>query len=300
MSLRVRLVLAALLSFALWIPGLVHADEGPFDRGLLWKVERDGKPANYLFGTMHVSDPRVTTLAEPVREAFAASRTVALELIVDQALEAKIGKAMQLPAGQSLDQLLSKRQLLLMRDIAAHYGVTPDLFMSLKPWAVWFLFGSAPGERPAPGAPQEPLDMMLQRQAKESGKQVVGLETAEEQIAVFDGLPQQDQLALLGATLETGADAGRYAAVMRNLYLSHNLKGLLQFFNVGANEASLAAMEHARKRLLDDRNQRMADRMAKLLDKGNTFVAVGAAHLAGDAGLLSLLAQAGWTVTRVY
>jgi uncharacterized protein YbaP (TraB family) len=301
MPLRLRLIAAALLGLALVLPGLAYAEAGPFDRGLLWKIERDGAPASYLFGTMHVSDERVTTLPQPVADAFAASRTVALELIVDEQLEAKISKSMHLPAGQSLDKLLTKRQMLLLRDIAAHYAVSPEMFMSLKPWAVWFLFGSSPGERPTPGQPQrQPLDMMLQQAAADAGKKLVALETAEEQIAVFDGLPQEDQLALLSATLETGADAGRYAHVMRNLYLSGNLKGLLQIFSVATDPQSLAAMQHARTRLLDDRNKRMVERMTKLLQKGDAFVAVGAAHLAGEAGLLSLLAQAGWTVTRVY
>ncbi len=300
MRLRFRLLAAALLSLAIALPGLAFADASAFDRGLLWRIERDGAPASYLFGTMHVSDERVTTLAKPVTDAFRASRTVALELIIDEALEAKIGKAMELPAGESLDKLLTKRQLLLLRDIAAHYGVSPDVFMSLKPWAVWFLFGSSPGERPGPGGPREPLDLMLQHQAQAAGKKVVALETVDEQLAVFDGLPQADQLALLAATLETGADAGRYAAVMRNLYLTRNLKGLLQIFNVATDKQSLAAMQHARTRLLDDRNKRMVERMAKLLAKGDAFVAVGAAHLPGEAGLLNLLAAAGWKVTRVY
>lgn len=303
MPLHLRLIVAALLGLALALPGLAFAgaDAGPFDRGLLWKIERDGVPPSHLFGTMHVNDERVTALPQPVADAFAASRTVALELIIDDKLEATIGKSMQLPAGETLDKLLTKRQMLLLRDIAAHYAVSPDLFMTLKPWAVWFLFGSSPGQRPTPGQPQRmPLDMMLQHQAQQAGKNVVALETVEEQIAVFDGLPQEDQLALLSATLETGADAGRYAYVMRKLYLSGNLKGLLQIFSVGADEKSLPAMQHARTRLLDDRNKRMVERMDGLLGKGNAFVAVGAAHLAGDAGLLSLLSQAGWTVTRVY
>lgn len=291
---------AAFLVAAAILPSLAGAEADGFDRGLLWRVERPGLPASHVFGTMHVSDERVTTLALPVTEAFEASRAVALELIIDGSLDTKIEDAMFLPAGQSLDKLLTKRQLLLLRDVAAHYGVAPDHFLGLKPWAVWFLFGSSPGERPKPGAPTEPLDMMLQHRALDAGKRVVALETPEEQLAVFDGLPQADQLALLAATLETGADAGRYAALMRNLYLSRNIGGLLHFFSIATDPQSLAAMQHARRRLLDDRNERMVERMTGLLETGNAFVAVGAAHLPGERGVLNLLAQQGWTVTRAW
>jgi len=294
------LIAAALLVAATIMPQLALADGAGFDRGLLWRIEKPGVPASHVFGTMHVSDERVTTLAEPVTAAFEASRAVALELVIEESLQDKIGDVMLLPAGESLATLLTKRQLLLLRDVAAHYGLPPERFLGLKPWAVWFLFGSSPGERQKPGEKREPLDMMLQHRAQDAGKKVVALETPEEQLAVFDGLPQADQLALLAATLETGADAGRYAALMRNLYLSRNIGGLLHFFTIAADTQSLAAMEHARRRLLDDRNERMVERMTALLEKGNAFVAVGAAHLPGEMGLLALLAKQGWTVTRAW
>ena len=53
-------------------------------------------------------------------------------------------------------------------------------------------------------------------------------------------------------------------------------------------------------RLLDQRNRRMAERLAPVLKQGKAFIAVGAAHLPGEAGLLYLLEKAGYRVTAVY
>jgi uncharacterized protein YbaP (TraB family) len=54
------------------------------------------------------------------------------------------------------------------------------------------------------------------------------------------------------------------------------------------------------QRLLFDRNTRMVERMRPQLKSGAAFIAVGALHLYGDKGLLSLLAREGYTVTREY
>ena len=54
------------------------------------------------------------------------------------------------------------------------------------------------------------------------------------------------------------------------------------------------------KRALTERNPRMVERMRPLVDAGGAFIAVGALHLAGDAGVLSLLAQKGYRLARVY
>ena len=47
---------------------------------LLWKIERAGRPTSYLFGTVHLTDERVTKLSPAVEQALSQSKTVALEV----------------------------------------------------------------------------------------------------------------------------------------------------------------------------------------------------------------------------
>ncbi len=54
------------------------------------------------------------------------------------------------------------------------------------------------------------------------------------------------------------------------------------------------------KRLLTDRNYIMADRMQSILQKGNAFIAIGAMHLPGEEGVLSLLNKQGYKIHSVY
>ena len=52
--------------------------------------------------------------------------------------------------------------------------------------------------------------------------------------------------------------------------------------------------------LLDKRNIRMVERMQEFLKQGNAFIAIGALHLPGKAGVLHLLEQQGYKVQPVY
>ena len=51
--------------------------------------------------------------------------------------------------------------------------------------------------------------------------------------------------------------------------------------------------------LLSDRNRAWMEQMPKMLADAPTLVVVGAVHLVGDEGLLSLLRQSGYTVDPV-
>ena len=44
----------------------------------------------------------------------------------------------------------------------------------------------------------------------------------------------------------------------------------------------------------------MVERMLPLMEEGSTFVAVGAAHVSGEEGILRLLEQQGFTITTLY
>ena len=55
----------------------------PFDRGLLFEVSSPGVSRSFVFGTMHISDERVTRLPPVVAGAFDESRRFVMEAVFD-------------------------------------------------------------------------------------------------------------------------------------------------------------------------------------------------------------------------
>jgi hypothetical protein len=85
-------------------------------------------------------------------------------------------------------------------------------------------------------------------------------------------------------------------------YLARDLAGLWRISQEsrGGGSEERRLNEVLMRRLLHERNIRMAERSEARLREGGAFIAVGALHLYGDGGVLSLLEQRGWRVTRVY
>jgi uncharacterized protein YbaP (TraB family) len=89
-------------------------------------------------------------------------------------------------------------------------------------------------------------------------------------------------------------------AALREAYLARDLVAVYDLLNAAKVDDSTGAVARFEQRLVIDRNRRMVDRMGELLQQGNAFVAVGALHLPGEQGILQLLADRGYRVTRVY
>jgi hypothetical protein len=195
--------------------------------------------------------------------------------------------------GRTLDALLGPQWFARLRDAVAENHLPVTGLERKKPWAVFFLL-SAP--RPRVGLP---LDLMLQTEAVFAGKRSYALETMAEQLAVFDGLPLEDQVEILKSML---AERRRESADIEPLvraYLARDLAALMhhvQARSVGDDRLQQALLQ----RLLLARNRLMAERVIPRLNEGNAFIAVGAGHLPGRDGLLMLLHQRGYRVTPVY
>ena len=129
---------------------------------------------------------------------------------------------------------------------------------------------------------------------------VYGLERPEEQVDVFAGMPEAQQVALLESVIGYAAEQGLGIETMTQLYLAGDLAGIFRLMVEPARllgeDFTVALME----RLLDARNEVMVRRMDGLLEHGNAFISVGAAHLPGDKGVLRLLEKKGYKITRVY
>jgi hypothetical protein len=146
---------------------------------------------------------------------------------------------------------------------------------------------------------QVALDVRLTNQAQAAGKPVTGLETMQEQIAVFDSLPPDEQASFLSAAAMEIPQKEKLMAAMKDAYLRRDIEGVRNAAYAGATKTERAAADKLERGLIDERNKRMAQRMQSRFD-GGTFVAIGALHLPGEDGVLALLERDGYTIKRVY
>jgi uncharacterized protein YbaP (TraB family) len=293
------------LAFLLIVIGVAGArpalaDAMPFSDGVLWRVERADGAASYVFGTLHSSDDRVTRLPEPVDRAFADSRTLAIECILDAPASLKVSRAMMLPASERLDALLTDKQVARLKEVSAHFHFPFTMVTRFKPWGAMVLFSLPPEELLRTAGGKKPLDESLRAQAEAAGKTVLGLETVDEQIETLDGMRPDDQLQMLDSTLEQAGEVERTFGHLRDAYLARDLVTVYGLLNAEKRDDATGTVGRFEQRLIIDRNRRMVERMDKLLRQGDAFVAVGALHLPGAHGILQLLTDEGYQVTRVY
>jgi hypothetical protein len=259
--------------------------------GILYRVRSPAAPTpSYLLGTIHSEDPRVLSLPEPVRTAFEASPALALEVVPNSEAIIKSMVAMTYTDGRTLKEVLPPDLYQRAAEALGGLGMTPAAFQDFKPWAVVTLLSLPPAEK------GEFLDLVLYRAALESRKEIKGLETMEEQLAVFDGLSEADQIALLRETLDA---RDRMPAMFEDLiraYVAQDLDALMERSELYLQDGDPRLAALFREAAVDSRNRRMAERMQPLLDEGGWFVAVGALHLPGQEGVLRLLEERGYEV----
>jgi uncharacterized protein len=289
-----------LLVFGLLLPFAAAADDAAFSEGLLWRVQPPGGTPSFVFGTLHSNEKSITALPPAVAAAFAGAGTVATEVILDQPAVMQLSRAMLMPAGEKLDAMLTPAQIARLKSVAAQYRVAFDNLTRFKPWAVMALFSFPPAEYARSAAGGKALDEQLQSDAQAAGKKLIGLETIDEQIDALGSASPADQLVLLDATLRQAPDIDDVFETLRKAYLARNVVAVRAALETPLDAADEAAAKRFESTLIAERNRRMAQRILPLLQQGNAFIAIGALHLPGDDGVLSLLAAQGCEVTRVY
>lgn len=278
----------------------------PNTQALLWRVEKSGVAPSFLFGTMHLSDKRITTLSPAVSEALKASKTLVLEVgdLSPEALTSAMatsGADLVYSDGRSLSDQLTEEEFAKVKAVVSASGMPGDFAKMLKPWLVSTLLSVSECERRQVAAGIKVLDMQLAERAKAAGIAVAGLETINEQLGALSGIPEEEQLQMLRVSLKHAERTDDMMETMLQLYLKRDMGAALPFQFVLASQIGIpsSAFDGFQKSLLVDRNARMAVSARPYLDKGGAMIAVGALHLPGDTGLVSLLRSAGYTITPV-
>jgi uncharacterized protein YbaP (TraB family) len=282
-----------LLLVLLLLPSLLPAGSDR-QQGLLWEIAAPGQPPGYLFGTIHSGKPAVLALPEPVRRAFDAADSVVLEVLLDLDAMRYSSQVMLLDEGRLLSDITGKELFEQTARAIRTRGIPEVVLERMKPWAAAVTLSM-----PAPEA-GEVLDMALYQQAMQAGKPVFGLESIHEQLAIFDDMPEQDQLVLLRDAVENFAQIEVMQRELIDAWLQRDLGTLLAINDAAMQTGDRQLAAEFQDRLIVRRNQLMAERLQPYLQEGDVFVAVGALHLPGETGLLNLLQQRGYTVRVIY
>ncbi len=290
------LAVALLLAVAAVVGAAKARDEAAVHaEGLLFELTPPAaETPSWLFATIHTEDPRVLRLAEPVADALAAADALVLEVVPDAASVRAAARAMRLPGDTVLADLVPPALYRRCVQALTTRGLPDALARKLKPWAVMTILSTPPARTGVF------LDRRLYQRAQADAKPTFGLETTAEQLAVFEQLQADEQVALLGAAVAAQGERERVFEALIDAYLRGALDELLALSEDRVPGLEPRLQRRLREIVIDSRNRRMLARIRALPAQRSHFIAVGALHLPGDQGLLAGLHAADYQVRRLH
>ena len=267
----------------------------PARKALFWKAS---SPTNviYLLGSIHLGSKDLYPLPKEIEEAFAGSAVLLVEADVRHVDMAKT-QAMVLAKGMyagedSLWNHVSAGTREKVERFCAQFGIPPEGLVKLKPWVVALTAAAVPMMK-AGLDPNLGIDMYFLGKADE--KRIVEIESAQWQIDLVSGFSPSLQEQFLSAAVEDAADEEGNLKRLQDAWFT----GDAQKLDALIRESSKMP-EEINKALLKDRNPHMADAAVQFLKgKEQAFLVVGAAHLVGPDGVVSLLQKRGYKVEQV-
>ncbi len=270
---------------------------------ILWKITGNGlERPSYLLGTHHVAPLSVLDSLPDFANILAGVDKVYGEM--DMALaqspagQQTMAMAAMAPADSTLSRVLTPAQTDSLTALLQSYmgpQISAQAFDPLRPAMVSTVIAMMQTQTVFPDfKPENQLDGVIQDRARALGKEVGGLETIDEQCAVLFGGSIASQVEDLLDAVRNEELSLSMARKLADAYLAGDLNAILEIIE----NPDLASPEST-ERLINRRNANWLRVIAAMLPTASVLIAVGAGHLPGEKGLISLLRKEGFTVEKV-
>ena len=304
-------VLSLLVAFAASAPAdtatPVRTDAAEPPVPLMWKIS-DADNELYLLGSFHMLKPTDYPLSADVDMAFDDAEALVFELSPQELLSPELGMSMTRAAmrsdGTPLNSALPDATVakldawIAANETALHRrGMSAQGFQRFDPWFVGLTISIIEMSK-AGLDPELGLDMHFAGRANNASKPAMGLETGSEQIAVFDGMSNVEQLQFLDESLGEAENAKVEIDKLHAAWRRGDRQSLLN----GMAGDMRRDYPKLYRRINVDRNDAWVPKLQRMLDdesKDDTLVVVGALHLLGDDGVVEKLRAKGYKVERV-
>ena len=265
-------------------------------RTSLWKIETENNSV-FLLGSIHLLRQSDYPLQQEMEQAYNSAQVLVFETDLDSAdspaAQSLFAARGLLPAGTTLNEVLSDSMVNLIRLLTAQVELEMQVIERFKPWAAAMILSlqkmNQLGIDPAFG-----LDRHFFEKAKKDGKSILTFESLEFQIELLNTLSEPDQEQFLSHSFEEFAQ------------LQQEMPRLIRAWRSGDEEeaadvltAGFYGYPELYQRLIKSRNEEWMARIESLLGgTDDVLVVVGLGHLVGEHGLVRQLRGGGVVVEQ--
>lgn len=281
--------LTGFLAALLVLPITYKAQEAGDKNSLLWEVTGKGseKPS-YLFGTFHMMCKDDFRIPKKVQKALSSTDHFAMEINFSDP-NAMLEMQNMLVSDKKWTENFTEEEIKRVTKALESLEYNLDEIAQLSPIALYSMISVKSFE--CPQNELKMIDLELMQSALSMGKEITGLESVKDQVQVFQKFLTKKEIISM---IENAARNKEETQLMLKVYLSEDMEQLGRFF-----KESESMSENQKKILLNDRNLQWMKKIPQLLKEKSVFFAVGAGHLTGEHGIISLLRKNGYQVRPV-
>jgi hypothetical protein len=283
----------------------------PFAEGLIWEATK-GADTITVIGTMHIYDPRLEPLRDRLSSTITNADLVMLEATPEE--EAKLQEMIVTDPGRlfivdgpTLPEMLDADTWGLIADAARQRSIPPFMAAKMQPWYLSLMLAIPPCAMDDMVSGVRGLDQMIIQNAEAAGVPMQAVEPFTTLFDIFKNDSIDEQVDMLRVNMLSPAVQQQMFVAMLDRYFAEDVGRLWELARVAMSDIpdldpteAAAMFTQMQEALLDTRNRNWIPViMTATQTHDDIVVAVGAAHLIGEGGILQLMQNEGWTLTRV-
>ena len=263
------------------------------ESSLLWEITGNGleKPS-FVFGTIHIICPEDLKLSPVIEKSVEKSELVVMELDMDDPrFMADMQRVSFNEDMKNISSDIMPEDLVLIDDfLEKNYHTEMTQVGILKPMALMSMVMLKSYNCPTIKSVEE----FVLRFAAKNEIEIKGLETVDDQMGIFDEIPQEEQIAWIVEMIKDSTGTLENVIKFTNAYVMGDINAIYRL-----SQETYPGMMAYEEELLIRRNMNWIPKIREFIHEKPTFFAVGAGHLGGVKGILKLLEEKGYTVTAV-
>ncbi|MGL4873024.1 MAG: TraB/GumN family protein [Clostridium sp.] len=277
--------------------GSKEEDKSEVAKGYQWKVEKDGKEL-YLIGTMHPINDEYNYFSDTVSDIIEKTNVLSLEVNASEQDALLANARIMYEGGKTIEDDLNKKEVEALRLLAKDTGLDYEKLKVYKAQGIVQNISAVTYEKA--NLDMKTFDDMLKERYLKDNKKVDQVENMEFQIELLDKIQGIDTLK----EMLNGYEEGSFEELSKEDV--EYAKNIMEAYKTGDEAFMLEAIkmqkenEETYKSLILDRNVDMVKKIEEYMNLDEKYVvAVGALHFFGDDGIVELLKEKGYSVTKL-